>query len=166
MSLLKTLSFPFFFFVKKLLCLCIIYSSLFKIQSVKMSNKNKYQCYSSWSFQYNRSLPFLIEMLSETEFHLGISPEVWQISCSCQCGLFRGLGHSSQTNAGGRSRGLERVRDAHDVSRSSEGEPPSPGGRAVVLAGPDRGIGTLALWRVTVRVSKLHRVLQSSDKRS
>lgn len=55
----------FFFFVKKLLCLCIIYSSLFTIQSVKMSNKNKYQCYSSWSIRYNRSLPFLIEMLSE-----------------------------------------------------------------------------------------------------
>lgn len=47
-----------------------------------------------------------------------------------------------------------------------ESEPLSPGGRAVVLAGPNCGIGTLSLWRVTVRVSKLHRVLQSSDKSS
>lgn len=68
------LPFPFFF-VKKLLYV-IIYNSLFTIQSVKMSNKNKYQCYSSWSIQYNRSLPFLIEMLSEMEFHLGIFPEI------------------------------------------------------------------------------------------
>lgn len=68
------LSFPFF--CKEIIVSVIIYSSLFTIQSVKMSNKNKYQCYSSWSIQYNRSLPFLIEMLSEIEFHLGIFPEI------------------------------------------------------------------------------------------
>lgn len=111
MLLLKTL-FPFLFFCKEIIVSVIIYSSLFTIQSVKMSNKNKYQCYSSWSIQYDRSLPFLIEMLSEMQLHLGIFPEIWLISCSCQCGLFLGWGHSSWTNEGERSLGLERIRDA------------------------------------------------------
>lgn len=65
-----------FFFCKEIIVSIIIYSSLFTIQSVKMSNKNKYQCYSSWSIQYDRSLPFLIEMLSEMQLRLGIFPEI------------------------------------------------------------------------------------------
>lgn len=68
------LSFPFF--CKEIIVSIIIYSSLFTIQSVKMSNKNKYQCYSSWSIHYKRSLPFLIEMLSEMQLPLGIFPEI------------------------------------------------------------------------------------------
>lgn len=47
--LLSFFLFPFFFFFARNYCvsLYIIYSSLFTVQSVKMSNKNKYQCYSS-----------------------------------------------------------------------------------------------------------------------
>lgn len=48
-SYIPLLSFLFSLFFKKLLCvsLYITYGSLFTVQSVKMSNKNKYQCYSS-----------------------------------------------------------------------------------------------------------------------
>lgn len=37
----------FFFFFARNYCVSVIYSSFFTVQSVKMSKKNKYQCYSS-----------------------------------------------------------------------------------------------------------------------
>lgn len=51
---------------------------------------------------------------------------------------------------------------SHEIFRM--GLPPLPSSRAVVFIGPNCGIRTLSIRRVTVRIFKLHRILQSGDK--
>lgn len=99
-------------------------------------------------------------------------PEICKVSWSCYCSSFLGVRKtgqlSSQTKIAGREweesgsgMGL-KCWDSQEILR--KGLLSLPSSRAVVFIGPNCGIRTLPIWRVTVRFFKLHRILQSQDK--